>query len=411
MSSSGPAKIAVGLSAALLLALACAPPAAQPTDGASATLAQSELDPPAIADSLAPNLGVVAGTVAATWLEPMMDGETVTGHRLRFARVMGDSWSAPVTISEGSSFFANWADLPGLVEFGDGTLVAHWLAKTADDTYAYSVFLARSDDGGATWTPMGKLNADETPTEHGFVSWVADGDGARAFWLDGRRMIDGGAMTLRTSHVGSEIGPEVVLDERTCECCSTDAAVGDSGPVVVYRDRSETEVRDVALVRGSRAGWGAPQIIHADEWRIDGCPVNGPEIAAAGDRVAVAWFTGAAGRPAVQLAFSDDGSGAFAEPVIIDAGTPLGRVDVALDEDGSAWVTWMRIVEEHAEVRLLAVHANGEKGEEMLIGETSAGRASGFPRLARVGQALYVAWVEIDNGTPRRLRIKRLSPI
>ncbi|MER8349348.1 sialidase family protein, partial [Acinetobacter baumannii] len=78
-------------------------------------------------------------------------------------------WSAPRTIAEGGDWFVNWADTPHIAATADGALWAHWLQKSAAATYAYDVVLARSADGGASWSAPLRVNDDGTPTEHGFV--------------------------------------------------------------------------------------------------------------------------------------------------------------------------------------------------------------------------------------------------
>jgi len=57
--------------------------------------------------------------------------------------------------------------------------------------------------------------------------------------------------------------------------------------------------------------WANPVATGAEGWEIEGCPVNGPAIAAAGDRVAVAWFTAAGDTPRVRFASSTDGAASF----------------------------------------------------------------------------------------------------
>jgi hypothetical protein len=402
-----------------LLIAACTGPVQEDARGPLGTSWLS-LDPPAQPSALAPNLAVVDGSVAATWLEPVAAGDGSegdrTGHRLRFSRLSGQSWSPPITVAEGDDFFANWADLPAVVEMGNGDLLAHWLAKTAEDTYAYSIFLARSDDGGSSWRALGQLNADTTPTEHGFVSWVSEGEGARAFWLDGRAMEDGGPMALRTAHVGDVIGPEELLDEQTCECCSTDATVTEAGPVVVFRDRSKEEIRDVWRVSRRGDGWSAPEIVHADGWQIAGCPVNGPSIAARDEQAVVGWYSGAETETStgstVKLAFSGDGAESFEEPLVLDVGRLLGRVDVALDDRGDAWVVWIRQQDdpaagETAEIRLQRVPQGEQVGQATLVATTSASRASGFPRLATLDGFVYVGWIDLSDGEPSRIRLQR----
>ncbi len=113
-------------------------------------------------------------------------------------------------------------------------------------------------------------------------------------------------MTLRSALIGLDglkVGKDTELDARTCDCCQTDSARTREGLVVVYRDRSETGVRDIALVRQTPTGWSEPVQVARDGWLIDACPVNGPAVDARGDTVVVAWFT-AADKPRVRLAFS-----------------------------------------------------------------------------------------------------------
>ena len=376
--------------------------------GEPSVLAPGPIDPPAAPGAMAPNLAVVGERLAATWLEPIVVAGT-SEHRLRFARLGNAGWSEPVSITQGPDFFANWADFPSLVEAGDGTLYAHWLAKTAEDTYAYSIFLARSDDQGASWRPLGQLNRDQTPTEHGFVALVPEGDGARAFWLDGREMIDGAPMTVRSARIEDPDGTEQLLDSRVCECCATDAAATDEGPILVYRDRSQDEVRDVSIVRGTASGWTEPLAVHRDGWQINGCPVNGPAVVASGNRAAVAWFTAAGGISRVQLAFSDDSGASFGAPIAVDEGPVLGRVDLALDAEGAAWMSWVSNRGENAEILVQRISHEGAVGEPRLVAKTSAARASGFPILQNVQGKMFIVWVDVgEDRSASRIRVQEL---
>ena len=394
----------------VVLGLACSGPAPGPpvaeTTSVPHTAEWRELDPPASDHSLAPNLAIAGDQVVHTWLERVGEADADDAHRLLFSRLV-DTWTEPVVIAEGDDFFANWADLPGVVAAADGSLTAHWLAKTGEETYAYSIYLARSSDGGETWTPFGRLNDDDTPTEHGFVSYVAEGDAVRAFWLDGRAMVDGGPMSLRTATIGGQIGVGEVLDERVCECCSTGAAMTSKGPVAVLRDRAGDEVRDIVIFRRTEQGWSQPQPVHADGWRIDGCPVNGPEIAADGELVAVAWFTAAQAEPKVQVTLSRDAGASFGPTVLVDGEGPLGRVDVVLD-GVDAVVAWLAFAGETGEVRLRRIGADGTLGPPVTVARTAATRAAGFPRLVRNGDLLYVAWVDVGEEGTSHIRLREI---
>jgi peroxiredoxin len=351
------------------------------------------INPPAKPGALAPNLSVAGAEVLAVWLEPVPDG-----HRMQFARWTGAAWTAAATIVESSSIVANWADTPSVVVAGNGALVAHWAERAGDSAYAYHAVAARSMDSGQTWTRLGRLHGDRSATEHGFVSTVADGDGVRAFWLDGRATAKpGGATALRTVLIGETVGPEETIDDRVCDCCGTAAASGATGPAVVYRDRSEDEIRDISIASRSPNGWRS-HAVHGDGWRIAGCPVNGPALAARDRHVAVAWYTYADDIHRARVAFSADGGATFGRPVEVDGPrdkrAALGRVDVVLVDDGSAIVSWMASQRDDAIVLVRRVSPSGELGAELAIATTLAGREAGFARMVLVGDDLVFAWTD-----------------
>lgn len=377
----------------------------------------SVADPPSGPHALGPSLTTSPEGLLLSWLEPLPQagkgaGDEQRAHALRVSRLRDGRWSPPVTIHSAPDFFANWADFPAVARAADGSLTAHWLAKLGTDTYAYGIYLARSTDGGATWKPAGLLHADKLPAEHGFVSWISDREGLRAFWLDGREVAKGGATMLRTGLAG-KTGTEKVLDPSVCDCCQTDAAMAADGPVVVFRDRRDKEMRDISLVRRTGDGWSQPVLVHKDDWQIPGCPVNGPAVAAAGKRVAVAWFTAAASTgPQVKVAFSEDGGKSFGRPVVVDGEQPLGRVDLQLDANGSVLVTWMATGAsgggKGSAVRVRRIGPKGAAGPPVTLAATSAARSAGFPRTAISGDRLWLTWVEDLPQGPSRIRVGSL---
>ena len=408
------------VAAAALACLSAEACARRESGNAAAAHAPAAAAPRAGPGSMAPNLTVAGGSVLLSWLEPATPkAKPGSGdYRLLFSRLEGGSWSEPETVASGDEFFANWADFPSLAASPDGWLLAHWAAKSGSGTYAYDVQLARSADQGASWTRLGTAHSDGTQSEHGFVSLIPEEKQVRAFWLDGRKMTGGGEshesegdMSLYTALIGEKVGPGELLDPRACECCQTSAAMTAKGPVVVYRDRSEKEVRDISIVRRVDGQWTAPAPVHRDGWTVEGCPVNGPSAAAAGERLAVAWYTSARlsspQGPRVLLAFSDDSGATFAPPVEIDGSGPLGRVDVVLDENGDALVAWVASEGEKAAIRLRRVARDGRAGEARTVTTTTPARSSGFPRLERSGGTLAVAWVE--SGETMRVRAATLA--
>lgn len=365
---------------------------------------------PAAGGSGEPNLATGPdGRVYLSWLEP--EGDSV--HALRFSTLEEGGWSAPRTIARRSDFFVNWADFPSLVPLSDRALAAHWLQRNGSAKYAYEVRIAHSSDGGETWSEPLVPHRDGTPTEHGFVSLFPFRDSLGAIWLDGRNFAavpkgEGANMMLVMTAIAptGAAGAERVLDERVCDCCQTSLAMASSGPIVVYRDRLEGEIRDISVARWSDTGWARGTVVHADNWVIDACPVNGPAIDAAGDRVAVAWFTSARDSARVYLAWSADAGASFGPPVRVDDGNPVGRVDVELDREGNAVVSWVEFTAgQQADVRIRRIHADGTPSASTVVARTTSGRASGFPRMTAHEGDLILAWTEA--GTPSRIRVAR----
>jgi len=349
-----------------------------------------------------------------TWLERGGDA----GGALRFAVLDGDRWSEPRTIVAQRTMVVNWADFPTLL-VARGRLTAHWLQRTG--SAAYDLHVSQSTDGGTTWSGSVVPHRDRTSTEHGFATlYGTAGAAVGVTWLDGRNYAARGSsasaaqatreMMLVSATVGTDgtLGPEQTLDQRVCDCCQTSLAMAAAGPVIVYRDRSPGEIRDISIVRNIRGAWTAPITVHADGWEVDFCPVNGPSVAANGDRLAVAWFTAARDSARVLVAFSEDGGATFGKPVRVDDGRALGRVDVEIDQGDGALVTWIEQGRsaDSASVRLRHVARDGVASESRILGPISPGRPSGFPRIARRGGELIVAWTVV--GRPPSIHVARV---
>ena len=387
----------------------------KPASASGQTLTIRENDSPAGADSREPELYATADgrRLLLSWVEKVGEKR----YALRLAARDERGWSEVRTVAEGENWFINWADFPSVIELADGSLAAHWLVKSGPGTYAYDINISRSADGGKTWGKAIVPHTDGTKTEHGFVSLIPLPDGRLgASWVDGRALHGMKedaeeheeplpvSMALRYAAIDAsgKLTDEAVLDERICECCQTSAAVTAEGPLIVYRDRSDGEVRDNYFVRREGEKWSAPRPVGADNWEINGCPVNGPSVAAEGRRVAVAWFTGEGDDPRVQIAFSDDAGANFGKPTRVDDGDVMGRVDVVMLPDGSSLVCWMSGIKERGANKVRRVGADGSLGPVAVISESDVSRASGFPRMALMGNTVHFAWTQF--GKPSRVR-------
>jgi len=393
------------IAALATLALALVPAVPQDADGARPVL--QALPNPAGERSGLPNLVTAAdGRILLSWVEPAAEGAS----RLRFAALGPEGWSEARTIAEGRDWFVNWADVPSLALLPDGTLAAHWLARIGAETYSYGVHVSISRDGGATWSAPVIPHSDRSPTEHGFVSMAAvDADRIAIVWLDGRALgapapaagghesHGSGAKALYGATIDRDgrVGAERVIDPRACECCPTAVEVVGERLLVAYRDLGADGTRDCAIVHVTAEGSSPGSPIHADGWRADGCPVNGPALDSRGSEVAAVWYTEAKGRPQVLLARSTDGGDTFGEPIAIDDGNPLGRVGVTSHPDAGWLAVWMERGDGGGEVRGRAIGPGGELRPSVLIARTSPERASGFPRVERSGRRVVIAWTEV----------------
>jgi hypothetical protein len=354
-----------------------------------------------------PFLASSSDEVWMSWLE-----KTTDGHALKLSRWDGE-WSNPQKIVSGVPFFVNWADFPSLLPLSGGRMVAHWLEKKGEGAYAYFVMTSISQDHGRTWSPSAVAHTDTSQNEHGFASLMDAGKGSYSItWLDSRNFAghhgSGGEMALMYSKVaGRGSRDEITLDPRVCDCCQTAGVPTGNGFFIAYRDRSENEIRDISYVRLDGDQWMPPKNLHNDGWRIEGCPVNGPAVDAAGDAVVVAWYTGANEQGRVRVAFSKNNGEAFGSPVQVDDGNPSGRVDVVFLEDGSAAVIWLEnLKDQGAEIRIKQIFPDGRIGESLTVANTLQARAAGFPRIARAGRDLLIAWTYASD--PSEIRIAKI---
>lgn len=377
----------------------------------TARVSVDSLASPAGPGSAEPNLSTGPdGRVYMSWLEP-----TDSGHALRFAVHDGSRWSPARTIVARRDFFVNWADFPSLQVLDGNRLAAHWLQRNGTGTYAYGVRLSLSNDGGATWSTPVVPHRDSSQSEHGFVALWQEGATLGAVWLDGRKFDKAGhsttnEMMLVSTTLSSDgrLGAETRLDERTCDCCQNAAAVTANGPIIAYRNRTSDEIRDIYMTRRVNGKWIPGVPVHDDSWKIAACPVNGPSIAASGNRVVLAWFTAANDTARVNVAFSSDAGAHFSAPIRVDGGTPAGRVDAALIPDGGALVTWVeRVGGDVGAVRARRVARDGALGSATTIASSSVARSSGFPRMTITGSNAMFAWTV--PGRPSSVRVARTS--
>jgi hypothetical protein len=402
MSTSRRAAAAIGVFAVAVLVVYAV---ARPRPSREWMTPPARVQTPAAPGSTEPQLTAQGDHVLLSWI-----ATTDERAMLMFAERTNAGWSQPRAVASGDDWFVNSADVPSVMRLADGTLAAQWLQNSASGAdEAYDLRLSFSHDAGVTWSPPATPHHDGAPVQHGFASlFEAAGGSLGLVWLDGRLTSgeghsdrEAGAMTLRASVFAPDgtQAPELLIDERVCDCCPTATAVTADGAIVAYRDRSENETRDISVSRLVDGRWTAPATVHDDGWQINACPVNGPALSARGRDVAVAWFHAKEEEGRAFVAFSRDSGRTFGAPIRIDDAGALGRVDVELLDDGSAAVSWVEFVKPRAQFRVRRVTPSGVRSASVMLAAVASGPTSGYPRMARRGAELLFAWDDGPDGS------------
>jgi hypothetical protein len=353
---------------------------------------------PAAGQTAQPHLSASSRGLILSWLE-----HRDTMATLKFTERVAGSWSAARTVSSSNDWFISGADVPSVMRLSDGTLVATAYPATDPLIEAYDLRLTYSRDDGKTWAHAIAPHHDGTMTQHGFATLFELPDRALGVvWLDGREQElnktdpDGGAMGLYFASFDRnwKQTAEEVVNTRVCECCQTTVAMTDEGPVVAFRDRSPREVRDIHVTRVENGKWTQPRPLHVDGWQIEACPVNGPALTARGRTVAAAWFAASEEEGHAYAAFSTDAGRNWGDPVRLDDAVSLGHVDIELLDDGVAVASWVEFANQRAQLRVRRIEPSGVRSVAHVVAGTGEGYVAGYPRLARHGDELIVAWTE-----------------
>ena len=316
------------------------------------------------------------------------------------------SWNKPNLIVESDKMFVNWADFPEVTTDNLNGITAHYLEMSSEKKYSYDIKIVNSTDQGLNWSNPIKLHSDNTKTEHGFVSTVNIKNGFLSTYLDGRQNELSNhdksirpQMTLRgTSYnIDGNILEDLLIDDRVCDCCQTDLAITENGQsIVVYRDRSEDEVRDIYYSYKKDSKWSKPISIFNDNWKISGCPVNGPAISTYKNNSAVVWYTFSKNKNQIKVVFTDNISSGFQRPILVEANDPIGRVDIELLDPNNAIISFIDIIDDKAYIKLQMITKGGSQSKLLLIDESSENRSSGFPviTLNKEKSNTIIAWTE-----------------
>lgn len=327
-----------GLLCLTLLALsACGRARKDEAAASTPTLAHwEEVDNPSEAGASAASFHTTDGRLFFTWVED--NGKVAALKQAEFT-VVGFDQAA--TIRSGADWMVHWADLQGAAGTALDRYAWHEVRNPAEE-HATDILLYRAIGNG--WQGPLEVHAPTPAGEHAFVSGAALPEGGFGLaWLQPSADTVGGHKTelaFRPYLLGKP-GDLLVVDSLVCDCCPTAMACTDSTVLLAYRDRSPTGVRDISYQLWDRGRWSGTMPLGAEGWEIDGCPVNGPAVAASGSKAVIAWWTQHGDRAEVRFAVSSDYGRTFSQAETIDEEAPIGHVSASIDGKGETLITWL----------------------------------------------------------------------
>jgi hypothetical protein len=336
----------------------------------------------------------------------------------------GSSWSAPALVAGGADapgeVHPHGESSPRLVAGPGGRIALAWPASVpvaGRKWPATMLRLARSPDGGRTWSAPITLNDDTTgvPVSHQFhgAAWQGD-SGLVVAWLDERHVAetpaaggdapggepDATIYAAVSPDFGGRWVPNLRLWGAACPCCRVSLARGPTGTVTAaWRQHFPGSIRDVVFAP-VRAEPRALTRVHEDEWAYPGCPHTGPAVAVTARGVVhAAWYSGKPGASGVfyrQLGPAGDAAGPLVAVFEADH-VPTAHPAVVPLGDGGALVAYDVAPQGRRSVRLARVSAAGRRIAEATVPGSAGGT---YPQLAlpSAGHAVLVYTASAGDG-------------
>lgn len=295
---------------------------------------------------------------------------------------------------------------PQIAAHGD-RLLAVWTTPGTSEWGSGPMATSSSADGGRTWAP-GPTPADDGRTDgHNYIDVVADPDGAfHAVWLDTRER-GRGVSWARSEDGGASWSPSRTVDGHACECCwNRIYPLAGRKMVVLYRDKLPTDLA-LGVSGDGGASWRLAGYPGAFGWRFPGCPHVGGALAQTGPPAhptlhALSW-TGRDDSAGLWLSTSRDGGEGWSVPQ---------RIGSELAKHGDLAAVGDRVVAVWDEgPRIFAAWPGDASGRSVRPTRISApGARATHPLVVAADGAAVAMWTETTAGGSSRWRVLRIEP-
>jgi hypothetical protein len=280
---------------------------------------------------------------------------------------------------------------------------------TRDDKYNGNAFIARSDDGGNSFSAPVPITTN-SPSQR-FETAAIDESG-RAFlaWIDKRdaaaakaanKPYAGAALAYAWDNsAGDSIPDAQIARDNTCECCRIAVAFAGQGrPAVMFRNIFDGGIRDHAVITFSNPTTpGALRRVSDDDAVLDACPHQGPSLSIGPDGTYHAtWLALGTKRKGLYYARSVDGGATFSSPMPLgDAAQQNSRPYVLAGPDGVT-LAYKAFDGERTTVEVMTSRDSGASWSAPREAAATSDD-SDHPELLSDGKRVYLSWLTRKDG-------------
>lgn len=367
--------------------------------------------------SALPHLWQSRDRLLLSWVEMNKDPEVEGGvsKSLKYAVIDENGVGETEEVVARSDLLMNAADFPAVVESKNGERYAHWLQEKPLDGFYYSIqFARRSKDHPAMeqnkrWKVIASTEKPGGPLRNydGFVTYAAGDDFMHAAWINSGNIEESdhsleGKKILTVGELHSK-GLQKVKDIVTpiCSCCRLSSTLLDGRYAVTYRGRSSDEIRDIYWMKADKNEDWHQVLVADDGWKINGCPVNGPDVDVTDNKVAIAYFTMHDGKPKTRLAVSTDSGDHFSQLHDLAQSSGKGKTQVLWLNSDVILTLWIEEVEEGSDIapwiRIQKWNTEGKSSDVMNIKKVKNDFYTGFPQMALLKDKVYIAYTDTSS--------------
>jgi hypothetical protein len=339
------------------------------------------------------------------WFVWAADGRVWVAH----SNDLGKTHSPAVAVNARSVALDSGADArPSIVVDRQGRIVVAY-SIFRDDKYDGEVFVSRSTDHGAHFSRPHIIT--DIQASQRFAVLALDRSGRIfAAWLDKREVAaakaagknyPGAALAFAWSgNGGASFGASRIAHSDTCTCCRISVDfVAPGRPVVAFRNIFGTDTRDHAVMTWDSPSRPGPlHRVSIDDWQIDACPEQGPDLAISTNATYhVVYFTQGKNRQGIFYARSTDGGRSFSTPMAMGNSNHQVSRPRVLAVPGAVWLAWKDFDGNKTTIFGMVSHDDGAHwSAPQPLAQTRD--ASDQPILVSNGKRPFLSWLTKNEG-------------